>query len=500
MPVTLDHERSHHSSPWQVSETNDAEALIKEARERQRRRRLRFAAVVVALVASAGIAYGIVRLDGDGAAHAVARLPDGPVVHLSAFGNRGELAFISGRRLWLLDGKTRTVHALPTRGGGFTPSKPMFSADGRWLAYLEERQNPVANQNYARLWIARADGTDPHVVAGLDVGSLFGWSPTTDVLAVSTGPERTKQPCPCFSPTRLRIVTTGGSSREVAHVGSVNGAVWSPDGQQIAVAEMGLNTARLVSYSLDGDPPRVWLSRRGPERLNGMGSIVLTTAGWWRHQGVGIWVFGDGMVHNNDATPLDAVTAPRVQPRFLGQTLSDGTTDAVAANVNGDLAIVTDHGGGRAAWQGKTVAVCQSTLRVCRVLPHRRGTVTLDPAWSPDGRMLAYVEAPDVKDGPWTQQRLAGWFAAHRVFLYNRVTGRVSSVAAAHGATAINWSRDGMSLLYVRGNALWLLPTLTGKPARIAEPLFQPNKWPQYYGQVSWSTQFAWASQSPSTR
>jgi dipeptidyl aminopeptidase/acylaminoacyl peptidase len=439
-----------------------------------------------------------VRLDGGGGgAPAVERLPKGPVVHVSVFENRGELAFISGSKLWLLDGRTRRVHALPTPGGGFTPFRPLFSADGKWLAYPEERHNPVTDEDYARLWIADADGTDPHVVPGLEVGSLFGWSPTADVLAVSAGPQRTKQPCPCFSPTTLRIVATDGSSRELAHAGSVNGAVWSPDGRQIAVAALDFNRARLVSYPLDGSPSRVWLSRRGPERLNGMDSIVVTTVGWWRHVGVGIWVFGDGAVRNLDATPLDAVAAPGAQPRLLGQTLSDAITDAVAANANGDLAIVTDHGGGRAAWQGKVLAVCETGSHVCRVLPHRRGTVTLDPAWSPDGRTLAYVEAPDVRNGPWTQRRLAAWFAAHHVVLYNRMTERVSPLAAAHGATAITWSRDGRSLLYVRGNALWLLPTLTGKPTQIAEPLFPPSNWPQYFGQVGWSTQFAWASLPP---
>ncbi|MGD0713119.1 MAG: hypothetical protein ABSB24_02900 [Gaiellaceae bacterium] len=62
------------------------------------------------------------------------------------------------------------------------------------------------------------------------------------------------------------------------------------------------------------------------------------------------------------------------------------------------------------------------------------------------------------------------------------------------GATALRWSADGKSLIYVRGDALWLLPGLTRRPVRIAAPLFPPGNWPQYFAQIPWSTQFAWWS------
>jgi hypothetical protein len=39
-----------------------------------------------------------------------------------------------------------------------------------------------------------------------------------------------------------------------------------------------------------------------------------------------------------------------------------------------------------------------------------------------------------------------------------------------------------------------LLPRLGGRPVRVAGPLFWPNHWPNYYGQVDWTDQFAWHS------
>lgn len=78
--------------------------------------------------------------------------------------------------------------------------------------------------------------------------------------------------------------------------------------------------------------------------------------------------------------------------------------------------------------------------------------------------------------------------------MFDTATGRVRSLPSAHGATALTVSKNGESLLYVRNDALWLLPRLDGTPVRIAAPLFPLHNWPQYYAQIDWSYQFAWSS------
>lgn len=473
----------------------DPEALIEEARRRQRRRLTRRAAALVGLAACAAVVYSIVGAPSSGAP-AVEHISGGPVVAVRAFAHHGNLAFVSHGKLWLLNGNANKLRLLSTPGGGFTASQPVFSSDGKWVAYLERRQNPVTQQLYSRLWIARADGTNAHVVPGLQVEDLFGWSPTADVLAIAAGPEHRgpTQTCPCFTPRTLRLVSPSGASRVLARGSWLYGASWSPDGKQIAAAWIGMKSSRLLTYRVASGASRLWLARLARQKLNGMKGSVFSTAGWWSRFGLGIWVFGDGAIHNNDETPLDAVTAPGAKPRLLGLTLSDGVTDAVAASSNGELAIVTDHGGGRSLWQGKRVEVCTQPSSPCNALPHTPGSVTVDPAWAPDGQALAYVQAPDFSKGSWSQRRLAEWFADHRVLLYDTRTQRVRRLPAANGATAITWSRDGKSLLYVRGDALWLLPSLQSKAIRIAGPLFQPHNWPQYFAQIGWSAQFAWST------
>lgn len=469
----------------------DPEALIREARERARRRRLRALGAVLALAAIGGAAYGVIRGTNSNS-NATAHLPNDPIVNVRAFAGHGTLAFISRGKLWVLDGQSGKLRAMPRTG--FPPIQPVFSRDGKWLAYLQQHNSPATNNDYSRLWIARADGTDAHVVPGLHVQALFGWNPHVDVLAVSTGPERSQQPCACYSPTELRVVSPDLSSRVLARAGWVDGASWSPNGSKIAVAAIGLNRARLVVYPLSGGRGDVWLAQQGAQTLNGMKSILFSVAGWWPHLGIGIWVVGDGAVRNLDGTPLDAIASPGSPLTTLGRTLSDKTDDPVSAGVRGEVAVVVDRGGGRSAWQGKQVELCSQATHACRVLPHVRGDVTVEPIWTRDGRTLIYAEAPNVTTGPYTQKQIVGWFSAHRLLVYDTVTGRVRSLPAAHGATAVNVSEDGRSLLYVRNDALWLLPTLSGKPVRIVEPLFPPRKWPQYYAQVAWSDQFAWSA------
>jgi hypothetical protein len=269
--------------------------------------------------------------------------------------------------------------------------------------------------------------------------------------------------------------------------------VWSPDGADIAVVtEDGHQHTTLATYPLANGRPTVW-GRFGPRtHLNGMTEIVIDTAGWWRGLGLGIWVFGNGMVHNNDATALDLITRAGAKPRYLASTLSDGTT-RVASSGGNSVAVVADvsHGvnGGRIVWDAKQLQVCGSGG--CTPVNSDRHEVTLDPAWSPAGRLLAYVQAPDRPGGPWTQRVVTRWYGDHQLRILDVATGAIRVVAAGHGAAVPLWSSDGKSLLFVGADGIWLLPRL-GQPAvEIARPLFT-RAWPNYYGQMAWPAEFAW--------
>ena len=174
------------------------EALIEEARRRTRRRRRRGGLVVVLVVAA--IVLGLIASAGGGSG-VVSETASRPFVNVRAFSHDGELAFISRGSLWVLDGAAGSLRKVASRSytaqpegnidsGGIpahtalVPGSPTFSRDGRWLAYLVP--HAAGDGAFSQLWIAHGDGTEAHLVRRLAVDELVGWSPTADVLAVTT--------------------------------------------------------------------------------------------------------------------------------------------------------------------------------------------------------------------------------------------------------------------------------------------------------------------------
>jgi dipeptidyl aminopeptidase/acylaminoacyl peptidase len=402
--------------------------------------------------------------------------PHMPVVNAAAFAGRGELAFVSRGRLWVLDGKTGTLRRVITPG--VTPLDPAYSPDGRWLAFLGSSNNPPVQAN--TVWLARGDGSGAEPVAAS--GGLIGWSPVSDVLAVEAG-------------TALRLIEPFRRAWTLTRAAGLSAAVWSPDGRYLAVAtRVWPSATTLASYPVTGGRPLVWLrlnARSGV--LNGMNQVIIDPAGWWPRWGIGFWVFGDGMVHNTDQAPLDVIPAPGKRPMLLGSTLPNGDAPEASAAGNGWLAVVDNSRSafGRVIWQGKHVEACHSGLNSCAPVSSPPSTVTLDPAWSADGSLLAYVQAPYRASPGFPQKIVAAWYAAHQLWLYDPASGAGRELDAA-GASVPVWSADGKSLLYVARDAIWLLPQLSGRPVPIAGPLFPPGRWPAYYGQVDWVGQFAW--------
>jgi len=469
--------------PLRPSQREDPELLIEEARTRQRRRRRAIA--IVAGGAAIGVALGIAFTRSSSLPHIV-RVSGGPTVNVAAFAGYGRLAFISRNALWVVAGGRLRKVDTPT---GLHPLQPQFSPDGKWLAFVATKTSAdrVAGgaSEPSQIWLARGDGSGAHPVTGLGTAWLVGWSPTSDVLAAMSGPVSTRVPFEAL--TTLRLAAPGRPTRILLRARDVRDAVWSPDGSQVAVETESPKLAdTLASYPVAGGNRTIWSRWRGPTHID--------IAGWWRGLGIGVWLFAGGGTRNLDETPLDAIARPGAKPRRLADTLSMQTT-RVFASSNTNLALVADisHGvnGGRVYWDAKQVQVCAST---CKPLVVDRSKVTLDPAWSPNGSELAFVEAPDRRQGGWGQSVLTTWYGQHVLRIYDARTHRLRTIAAAHGATVPLWSANGKSLLYVATDGVWLLPSLAAKPVRIATPLFTPARWPSYFGQMAWAQQLAWRS------
>jgi hypothetical protein len=510
---------------------NDAaEALIREASRRTRRRRLRRLAALVVFVGVGVAAYAVA---GGGSGGVISETASRPYANLHAFDGHGELAFVSRGRVWALDGASGTLRRLPTPVG-YTPSSPVLSHDGRWLAYLVARDQ---NQHGPyELWIAHADGIGAHEVRSLVVNEPVGWSPTSDVVAVEAGEAR----YPNGSPTAVDLVSPDGHARalltrsgrrQILRRGGIQSVVWSPDGASLAMStyspERYSGTQILDVPITAGASPTVWFSMRNSQRLKGALSCgshcgdtdaIAQLAGWWPKWGIGFWVFSSGMTHNSDSTPLVFISGPHAAPRLIAQTLSDGITDAVDAGPNSQLAVVASgQSAGREYGYGKTVEWCSLNAVSCMALPGAStwtaqplkckpcfdapvagpgSAVSLDPAWSPTGTLLAYVKAPAFRSSGFPT---LAWFGAHQLYVWNSRTNATHRIGTITGSSLPTWSHDGKRLVYVSGDGLWLANVTTGKAVAIERPLFSESAWKKvattalgFYGQIAWSQQFSW--------
>ena len=492
---------------------DDAQALLEEARARARRRWWRRLAVGLAL---ATIAATVAVVFGGTAGPRLVRVADGgPSVDARAFSGHGELAFVSHDALWVLaDGRVRRVFA----PRGTVPGQPAFSPDGRGLAYVTS-VSEGGSLTPTRLWVARADGADARRLAtGIDYG--FAWSPTADRLEVLIG-----QP----DPSRLEVISASGATRTILAVDVgrpipkviIWDALWSPDGTRLAVSSTIDGVSLIRSYPLSGGRPTTWYRIAASQRLRGIcggcggREVTPQLAGWWPRWGIAFWVFSSGATRELDGSWVGVVARPGAPLKLLAQTLPYG--EMLAPGRGGRLAVVANSTN-RVIGAGKTVEDCAARTLTCRALPGASiwsgpnpqrcpfgscsklpqpgdpgSAVTLEPAWSPDGSLLAYVKGPLVFSSSPTR----AWYGKHELLVWDAAADTTTRLAAI-GADAPVWSADGRDLLYVAGNGLWMVPVSGGRPVEIEDPLL-PSDWQagfvyDFYGEVFWDQQFSWFS------
>ncbi|HEX4107942.1 MAG TPA: hypothetical protein VHX88_07395, partial [Solirubrobacteraceae bacterium] len=190
----------------------------------------------------------------------------------------------------------------------------------------------------------------------------------------------------------------------------------------------------------------------------------------------------------DDGVPLYELTAPGARPLDLGITVGL----PISFGADGTFAIT--RGPNRYAWLTKSVAICSAAAAHCSPVPTPRGVLSFDPAFSPSGATLAFVEAPSSRAGNIGQATVRSWYATHSLWLLQSGSSTPRRVPGTGGAASPAWSADGQSLLYVSNDALWLLPTTSSRPVRIVAPLFPRGDWNSFFGEIDWASQFAWQS------
>jgi hypothetical protein len=410
-------------------------------------------------------------------------------VGAEAFGGHGRLAYVSAGRLYVLDGSAEgrpaTLHAVSTGEAPGSAGSPAWSPDGRWLAFLVGTPSADGAVTSGALWLAGPDGQGAHQVVPKAAG--FAWSPETDELAATSG-----------LGGKVFAVRPGKPTYPVLEVpGLFDGApAWSPNGRELAVATVTVNAKKRFAGSaiyLLVPSEGIMVNNFASSRTN-----ALIIDGWWA-TGEGLLAWSDPRDSASlaaDGLPLISYPLGNEPAATLPSTL---VHPAFAVPGEGGVALVT--GGDRYLWSAKTIQGCAVTGNCGPVMDATPAPVNLDPAgaWDKGEPTLAFVHAARETATGRSQQELKAWYRTRELWVWEGTGGNPHLITRAGTGVAVpTWSAGDNDILYVRDNALWLIPIFTSNgfastaPALSVVSQLFAGHWPNSYGYTDWQSQFAW--------
>lgn len=397
----------------------------------------------------------------------------------------GRLAFIRGGDVWikeLPDGPEQRL----TRDG--RNDLPLWSPTGEWLAF--RRQYPDTSLHEG--WVVRRTGSEAHGVGIVDFaegvpGSAMAWSPIAERLAyVSLG--------------GLFTVNANGTDRQVlipqpdkGPGPTVTAVAWSPDGQWLAVQDVertvlprgqgirrvnaGNRTIADVVRSPDAAQSWALLAGWAPD-----GTSLL----YWLLTPIGASIQADGLALMRTSVTVEAPA--QVSPRMLAHR------DFLSWSPDGQtLALVV--GAGRQTWDQKAIAVASTGQAFRHLSPG--GVTDLYPAWSPDGKRLAFTSGPEAHGllgGEKAQQALQG----RRIWVMNADGSHRHALTSdpTYRDERPLWSADGTHLLFARFKGdvaqLWLMDADGGNPRLVVGDLTPAPPFFANDGYTEWASLYDW--------
>jgi Tol biopolymer transport system component len=460
---------------------------------------LAWCAAALALLAAAGAAWGA---DGRGSGEsattvsvsrgtniAVAISPDGRslVMDLQGVFWRLPAAGGSATRItddfadpalpdWSPDGRTiafqsykgGNVHVWTMRPDGSQPRQltfgeyddrePRFSPDGRRIAFSSDRGG-----SYDIWTLDLRSGELARLTDRPDEEYQPTWSPDGDEIAFVTA-QRVVEPGhklgQLYELTARTIdaVDAAGNRRTLVseEAGRIASPSWGPDGERIAYALSSPSESHLMVAAVGADAV-------AGERVSGEEDVFPFPAEWLSPQRL-IYT-ADGKILRRDLTAGDVASIPfearlsfeRSTYRFKRHDFDSRRSRVVRGIVAPDLAP-----SGRAV---AFVALNDLWLMDIGGRPRRLthdSYLEADPAFSPDGRWLAYSSDKSGSEDIYLRH-LEG--AAER---------RLTTLPGAEVAAA--WSRDGRSIAFQDENgATFTVDVASGLVRRVLEPVWEPG-------------------------
>ncbi len=302
-------------------------------------------------------------------------------------------------------------------------SDPQLSPDGKWVAYTVKTLSLKEDKSETQVWMVPAAGGESHPMTAKGVSSTHPrWSPDGKFLAFLSARGEGKK-------TQVWTLFIGGGEAQqlTETVQNVTGFEWSPKGE------------RIVLVLQDPTPEEIEAAKRAkagePEKKKAQRPWVIDRQqfkedkiGYLDHRRTHLYVFEVAAHKMTQATSGDYDDKqPAWSPdgRFLAFT--SNRSENPDANFNDDIWVVA----------GDNVDKGQSLVRLTTNPGNDHS-----PAWSPDGKWVAYISQTDAK---------AIDYATHHLAVVPALGGasKVLTQALDRNVIAPRFSADSQSIYFI---------------------------------------------------